>query len=110
MQLDVFGFAFRVVDGNLFEEWHKRNLVQQFLVIFRVLVTLRRTVMIVERHARADHIEHRSSAMTQRSFQQGHHLLGIAGKRARHEVAAEFDRHRAYVNRRQIVHDPAFRL
>ena len=59
--------------------------------------------MIVERHARADHVQQHRALMGDRRLQERDQLLGIAGERARDEVAPHLDRQGAEVDRRQLV-------
>ena len=84
--------------------------MQQFFVIFRVFVTLGRSIMVVKRDARADHVKQRRASMAKSRLQERDQLLRIAGKGTAYEIASEIDGHRTKVDGRQLVHDSALCL
>ena len=79
-------------------------------MILRVGVALGRALVVVERDARRDDVEHHGAAMRERRLEQRQQLLLVARERARDERRAELDRQRARVDRRQVVDDAGLEL
>ncbi len=104
VHLHILDLAFLVIHGDLLEERHEGDFMEQFLVVLRVLVALGGAIVVIERHTGTDHVEQRRTAMRQRRFQQSDHLFRIAGEGPADEVASQFDRHRADVDRGKVVH------
>src|SRR5881394_1136710 len=76
----------------------------------RVRVALRRVLVIVERHARRQHVDQREAAVADSGLDQRHELLLVAREAARDERAAERERDLDRVDRRLLVHLAALRL
>ena len=72
------GGAGRVIDGDVLEEGDKAHLLERVVVILYVRVALGRSFMIVERHARRDHVEHDRAAVAERRLEKREQLLLVA--------------------------------
>ena len=66
--------------------------------------------MVVECHARADHIEHYRSLVRNRSLQHAVELLLVARKRTSHKRRSLLNSHCAGIDWRQIVDDSRLQL
>ncbi len=99
-----------VVDDDLFVLGDEADLVEQLLMFLRVGVALGRALVIVERYAWRDHIDHGHAVVRDRAFENVDHLLRIAGKTARDESATELHGQTAEIHRRHFVHDAGLQL
>ena len=107
---DVLRGAGVVLNLNLLEEGDEADLLDGDLVVLRPLVRLRGVLVVVEGHARRDHVEQRGAAVRDRSLDEREELLHVARERPRHVAAPELDRERAQVHRRQVVDDAGLQL
>ena len=85
----------------------ERDLVQRLVVVLDVGVRLGGAVVIVERHARRDDVQHRRATVGDRRLEHCGELLLVAGKAAPDEGRPELDGEKAGVDRWQIVHHAA---
>ena len=76
-----------VVDRDVLEERHEADLLKRIVVLFHVGVALGRALVVVERDAGRDDVEHHRAAVRERRLEQREQLLLVAGERAGHEVA-----------------------
>src|SRR5437899_8794 len=100
---DVADGAGFVVHVDLLEEGDERDVRDRLLVVFDPAVALGRTVVVVERDARRDDVEHRRSAMGDRRLDQRHDLLAVAAERPHDERTSKSKGHRARVDRLERV-------
>src|SRR5690606_39367283 len=92
-----------VLDDDLLLRRDVPQLLQRLLVRAAPGVALAGVVLVVERHARADDVEHGEAPEAERRLEELAHLLGVAGERARDEPRAGDDRLDADVDRREVV-------
>ncbi len=104
VHLHLLHAARLVVHRDLLTPRHEGDVVQLLLVLLAVRVALRALVVVVERHARADDVEHRRALVRDRGLQQRAHLLCVSCKRPCDEPAPANQRLEAEINRRQLVH------
>src|SRR5579884_3115600 len=106
VELDFLRGPRLVVHGDFVAAGDEVGRVQHRMVLLDVVVTLRRALVVVEGHARADDIQYRRAAMRKSRFEQRNQLLAVAGKRPRHERRAQLDRETADFDRFEFVDLP----
>ena len=79
------GLAGFVVHHDLFRRGHVRQVVQRLFVVLAPRVGMEGVILVVERHARADDIQHGDAVVAKRGLEEFLDLFGIAGKGARDE-------------------------
>ena len=87
-----------VIDINLFEVRDEANFVQRLFVILHVLVGLRRSIMIVERHAGRNDIQHHGPLVRDGGFQHGAQLPLVSRERPSDKRCAQLHGQRAGIN------------
>ena len=97
------GAALLVLDRDVLEERHEADLVERLVVVLGVGVALGRSLVVVERDARRDDVDHAGALVADRGLEDREQLLLVAGERARHERRAQLDGQRADVDGRQVV-------
>ncbi len=88
-----------VVGGNRRCRRNEIGLHDLHVVLARIGVALGRAFVIVERHARRDHVDEREAAVRQAGLQDRHELRLVAGEAARDERGAKRQRQQAAVDR-----------
>src|SRR5580658_7524342 len=91
VQADVADFAFFNFYRNILKKWNEIQLVECGFVFLHVAIALGRTFMVVEGHARRDHVNHGESAMCDGGFYDRLKLLLVAAERTRYESRAPFE-------------------
>ena len=79
-------------------------------VLARVQVALGGAFVIVERHARGDHVHQRETAVRDGGLEDRHELFLVARKAARHERRADAERQHHRIDRRHAVRLAALAL
>ena len=88
---------------NILEVRNEADVLQGLFVLLHVFVGLGRTLVIVERNAGRDYVEHHRALVRDRSLQHGAQLALVAGKRSADQRRAELNGQGAGVDGRKIV-------
>ena len=99
-----------VLHVNFLECRDEADVLQRLLVVFHVFVGFRRTLVIVEGHARRNHVEHDRSLVGDGRFQQTVQLPLVAGERTADQSRAQRDGHGAGIDGRKIVDHAGLQL
>ena len=110
MHLHVIDFTGIVIHLDIVEACHKPDLVDRLVVLLQEFVALRRSFVIVERHAGTDHVQHHRPLVRNSRLQHREQLLLVAGKRAPNERRAQLNRHGAGIDGRQLVDHAGLQL
>ena len=90
---DIAGRTLAIVHRQLVALGNHVQAIHRIIVRAHVVITFGATAVIIERHARADDVNHRSAGVRDRRFDQRHQLRFIAGETARGETYAKLQRH-----------------
>ncbi len=91
----IFHFAFK---DDLTARGNVGDFVQGFFVILAPCVGVESIFLVIERHTRADDIQHGDAVMGKSHLQQFFYLLGVARKRTRYKGRVGYERFHANVN------------
>ncbi len=107
---DLDDLAGLVRGRDAFAPRHEVEAVDGIVVLAHVVVALGAAGMVVECHARADHVEERGTAVAERALDQRHELVLVAGEAARDIGDTELQRQRHHVDGSVAVDRPALGL
>ena len=103
VQLNRHGFTFGVGGLDFLSRGNEIHIDNVMIKLTRVLVALGRTLVIVERHTRANHVHERKPVMHQCALNQRHKLFLVARKASRNVRGAKAQSRADRVNRLLLI-------